>query len=399
VSNASQHPNASFGREVWLGADTLTWPEGGGNFWPYANWALGLRANGCRVVWLEKVDADIGDDELVTLRGAVEQKLERYGLGGCLALYRDGESFPGTVPLDEAGRADLLLNIAYDAHTEVLDRFPRKAMLDIDPGLTQLWATEGTCPIPEHDVYFTIGETVGRPDARFPDCGLEWEYTPPCVALDWWPVVAAPAEAPFTTVTNWANPEWFVDRGQVHNNNKRSGFQPYIELPARTDVPLELALCMDADEELALTEAEQQEVRMLEGLGWRVRHSYEVSATPWDYQRYIQSSRGEFSGAKVACRVLANAWVSDRTLCYLASGRPAVVEHTGASAFLPDRAGLFRFRDVEEAAECLQEAARDWPRHSGLARELAEQHFDARVVSARVLERALGRSPSVEALS
>ena len=380
MSNASQQQNASCRREVWLGADTLTWPEGGGNFWAYANWALGLASNGCRVVWLEKA--------------------ERYGLGGSLALYRDGESLPGTVSLDEAERADLLLNIAYDAHADILDRFPRKAMLDIDPGLTQIWATKGTCPIPDHDLYFTIGETVGKPDAKFPDAGVEWQYTPPCVAVDWWPVVRVPRDAPFTSVTNWNNPEWFVDSaGRVHNNNKRSGFVPYIDLPGRIAEPLELALCLAADDGLALAASEQEEVTRLRRLGWRVRHSYEVSATPWDYQRYIQSSRGEFSSAKMSWRFLANAWLSDRTICYLASGRPAVVEHTGASTFLPDRAGLFRFRDVDEAADCLEEAARDWSRHSRLARELAEEHFDARAVTARVLERALGRSPSVEAFS
>jgi hypothetical protein len=304
------------------------------------------------------------------------------------------------VPLEEAERADLLLNIAYDAHAGVLDRFPRKAMLDIDPGLTQIWATDGTCPIPEHDLYFTIGETVGRPEAQFPDAGLEWVYTPPCVALDWWPVAPAPSrDAPFTTVTNWNNPEWFIEpAGRVHNNNKRSGFQPYIDLPASVDEPLELALCMAADDDLALAAPEQEEVRRLEALGWHVRHAYEVSATPGDYQRYIQSSRGEFSSAKMSWQFLMNAWVSDRTLCYLASARPAVVEFTGASRFLPDRAGLFRFSDVGEAADCLREAARDWPRHSRLARELAEEHFDARAVTARVLERALGRSTSVEAI-
>jgi hypothetical protein len=379
------------GPTVWLGADTLTWPEGGGNFWPYANWALGLLSNGCRVVWLERAGDDLGDEELWKLKGAIETKLARYGLEGCLALYRDGQSLEGTVGLDQATDADLLLNVAYDAHADVLHRFDRKAMIDIDPGLTQVWATEGTCPIPEHDTYFTIGETVG--DARFPDCGLTWEYTPPCVALDWWPVTPVPAHAPFTTVTNWHNPEWFVEDGTVHNNNKRSGFQPYIELPVRVAEPLELALCLEADEHLRLAPSEQDEARALERLGWRVRHSYEVSSTPWDYQRYIQASRGEFSAAKASYRLLANAWLSDRTICYLASGRPAVVEYTGPSAFLPDRAGLLRFRDADEAAECLREAAADWARQSRLARALAEEHFDARVVTARVLARALGRSP------
>jgi hypothetical protein len=86
---------------------------------------------------------------------------------------------------------------------------------------------------------------------------------------------------------------------------------------------------------------------------------------------------------------MENAWVSDRTLCYLASGKPAVVQHTGASRFLPDAAGLFRFRDLAEAARCLEVVAADYERQAGLARALAEEHFDARKVVRTVLERAL----------
>ena len=88
---------------------------------------------------------------------------------------------------------------------------------------------------------------------------------------------------------------------------------------------------------------------------------------------------------------LANAWISDRTLCYLASGKPAVVQHTGKSRFLPDAAGLFRFRNLDEAAGALSAVESDYERHSRLARELAEE-FDARHVVARVLERALAVS-------
>jgi hypothetical protein len=86
---------------------------------------------------------------------------------------------------------------------------------------------------------------------------------------------------------------------------------------------------------------------------------------------------------------LENAWISDRTLCYLASGKPAVVQYTGPSRFLPDAAGLFRFRDLEEAARYLEMAAADYERQCGLARALAEEYFDARKVVGRVLELAL----------
>ncbi len=120
-----------------------------------------------------------------------------------------------------------------------------------------------------------------------------------------------------------------------------------------------------------------------------MRHSHDVSSTPWEYQDYIQYSLGEFSCVKPSCIRLQNAWVSDRTLCYLASGKPAVVEHTGPSRFLPDAAGLFRFRDVGEAVRCLETAAADYEGQCRLARALAEEYFDAPKVVGSVLERAL----------
>jgi hypothetical protein len=123
--------------------------------------------------------------------------------------------------------------------------------------------------------------------------------------------------------------------------------------------------------------------------GWRLRNSFEVTTTPLQYQSYIQSSLGEFSCAKPSYVGLQTAWISDRSLCYLASGKPAVVQHTGPSRFLPDDAGLFRFRDVAEAACHLEMVAGDYERQCSLARALAEEYFDARKVVRRVLERAL----------
>ena len=48
-----------------------------------------------------------------------------------------------------------------------------------------------------------------------------------------------------------------------------------------------------------------------------------------------------------------NAWISDRTLCYLASGKPVVVQNTGPSSFLPNGEGMFRFATMEEAVDAL----------------------------------------------
>ena len=84
-----------------------------------------------------------------------------------------------------------------------------------------------------------------------------------------------------------------------------------------------------------------------------------------------------------------NAWISDRTLCYLASGKPVVVQSTGPSSFLPNGEGMFRFTTLREAADALEAVNADYERHSRAARQIAEAHFDAKQVLGRVLSYAL----------
>jgi hypothetical protein len=380
---------------VWLAADTLSWPQGGGYLWTALNWALGLRAAGCEVVWLESAEPHLEPDELRSLVNSLEQRLERYGLDSVALCSRAPEPLPretteGRIEIDAVGEADLLLNMSYDAPQQILGRCRRTAMLDVDPGLAQIWISEGVQILPTHDLYFTIGETVVRPDGTLPDAGVRWLYTPPCVALEWWPVVEAAEGSPFTTVSNWeTRGDWVTYGNESYLNSKREGFLPFLDLPRHTSQPLELALCLAADEELRLDPYQEEERRALEVRGWRVVHSYTVASTPWDYQRYIQGSRGEFSCAKPSGARLQNAWISDRTLCYLASGKPAVVEHTGPSRFLPDAEGLFRFHDVQQAASYLDAVADDYDRQARLARRLADELFDAKKVAGRLLDLAL----------
>jgi hypothetical protein len=373
---------------ICLSAATLSYPQGGGHLWVYLNWALGLQGLGCQVVWLEEVEPHIPPPEAQALTVTLKSRLERYGLGTAVALFSaTGERLSpevtvGCLDLDAAAEADLFLNLNYGLPPAIVGRFRRSALIDIDPGLLQYWVSSGHFELAPHDTYFTIGETVGQPGSRVPETGLKWQYTPPCVALSWWPVCQAPADAPFTTVSHWTyGDEWVEDAEGLYENDKRSGFLPFLDLPRHSRQPLELALC--------LAEEEEEERATLLQHGWRVRHAHTVTSTPGDYQRYIQQSRGEFSCVKPSCVRLANAWISDRTLCYLASGKPAVIQHTGASRFLPDAAGLFRFRDVAEATRCLETVAADYEHQCRLARVLAEEFFNAKKVARRVLERAL----------
>lgn len=374
---------------VCLCANTLYYPEGGGHLWVYLNWALGLRALGCRVIWMELVDPGTPAQDVQRYVSSLKNNLDRYGLADRVALSSwtheplQREALAGCLDLEAAAAADLLLNVQYDLPHDQVKRFRRSAFLDIDPGLLQIWVSQGRVTLAPHDMYFTIGETVGQPGACFPDLGLTWQHAPPCVALDWWSPHAAHADAPFTTVAHWFASACAEGEGQLED--KRTGFAPFLDLPRRTAQPLELAVNLGPDDE----EQVSAERAALTERGWRLRHSYAVASTPWDYQRYIHGSRGEFSCAKPTCIRLQNAWISDRTVCYLGSGKPAVVQHTGPSRFLPDAAGLFRFRDVEGATRSLETVAADYERQCRLARALAEEYFDARTVVSRVLERVL----------
>lgn len=135
---------------------------------------------------------------------------------------------------------------------------------------------------------------------------------------------------------------------------------------------------------------EEEDRSLLEGHGWRVLDSTVAFRTPETYQRYIQRSRGELGCAKPAYVLLRNAWVSDRTVCYLATGKPAVVQYTGSSSYLPDGCGLLRFSTVDEAAAALDEVAAHYERHCRAAREIAEACFSATGVVTRLPGQALG---------
>ena len=168
----------------------------------------------------------------------------------------------------------------------------------------------------------------------------------------------------------------------MYENTKRVAFLEFADLPRLTRQPLELALFMKNPRDM-------KEWKELEERRWRVRHSGEVAASPEQYQAYIQQSRGEFSCAKPSCMRFQNAWVSDRTLCYLASGKPVVVQNTGPSMFLPNGEGMFRFTTLEQAAKAFDVINADYEHHCRAARRLAETQFDARRVMTRILSFAL----------
>jgi hypothetical protein len=369
-------------------------PEGGGHFWVYLQYVLGLRQLGCDVYWLEGFRTKGRAEKEAPALAIFQARMKQHGLAGKYILYVT----TGLEPSPEApteylnvsraeaeavfARADLLLNFHYAISPGLLAHFRRTALIDIDPGLLQFWISRGQLSVPRHHSYFTIGEGVARRSPKIPDLGLAWTAIRPVISLEHWSAVFTPDAKAFTTVSIWDSSDWIVDEDETYENTKRVAYLEFADLPRLTSQPLELALFLRTDRDM-------DELCDLQQRGWSVRHSREVGSTPENYQRYIQQSRGEFSCAKPSYIRFQTGWVSDRTVCYLASGKPAVVQDTGPVSFLPDGEGVFRFRKPAEAAAAFEAINGDYERHCRIARQIAEACFDAKHVLQNVLSKAL----------
>ena len=365
---------------VCIGANCLYGPSLGGHAWVYINWALGARSCGADIVWLEGVTPKTELPEATRLLDSLRDNLRPFGLDGSIVLapWSDTPLDPdiaGLTPsLDLAFDADVLIDLVYDLPEAVIKNFRTSALVNIDPGLLEAWMADESIRIAGHDLYFTTG-------ARRFDDRREWLPTRPCVSLDEWAVCAPGPDPAFTTITGWYGNEWTELDGHLTRNDKRSGYLPFLDVPARTTQRLELALDLAEDPE--------DDLGLLSEKGWRVVASTDVAASPDAYRRYIRSSLGEFGCCKPSYAHRRTGWISDRTVCYLASGKPAVVQDTGPNPALEGERGVRRFRTVEEAAAELDNCMENYELSCEDARATAERHFDARRVVGEVLERII----------
>ena len=294
---------------------------------------------------------------------------------------RESEGLSPPEVAEVAARADLLLNISGHLELESLSTVAgRRLYLDLDPGFTQIWHEDGTLAIPPHDVYFTIGENIGRANCPIPTNGLEWRPTRPPVVLDDWSVVPGGDHERFTTVAAWRGPYGRLEgAGRVYGL-KLDEFRKVIELPERAPQTFELALDIHP--------AEKSDLEALQTHGWRLVDPRSVAGDPDLFRSYVQGSAAEFSVAQGIYVETNSGWFSDRTTRYLASGKPALVQDTGFSETIPTDEGLLAFGTLEEAVAGAEAIAADYDRHARAAREIAVQYFDSDTVIAKLLEDA-----------
>lgn len=358
-------------------------PGQGGATWAVLQYLLGFQRLGCEVHFMEPVE-DRGSLPRESV-SYVRETMERFGLEGRWALVpHSGEEPIGLSRSglrDVARGADLLLSVSgMLADADVLEAVPVRAYLDLDPAFNQLWhAVEGVdMRFDAHTHFVSVADAIGRPECPIPDCGLEWLPTLPPVVLESWPVAHGLERHALTTVGHWRS-YGAIHHGGVHYGQKVHSLRPLLELPRHSPVPFEAALAIHPDEVDDLAALEQD--------GWTVLDPARVAATPDDYRRFVQGSWAEFGLAKLGYAVSDSGWFSDRSACYLASGRPVIAQDTGFGRRLPTGAGLFAFTSVEDVVMAIEELERDYERQRARARELAVEHLD----SDRVLESLLER--------
>jgi hypothetical protein len=184
-----------------------------------------------------------------------------------------------------------------------------------------------------------------------------------------------PAGSAFTAVANWRDYSWVEWQGAWFAQ-KAEAFKAIIDLPRRVSIPIEVCLSIsDSD----------PEVQLLRDNGWRLESPGDRVGDADSYRRYIRQSRGEFSPVRPICSLGRSGWFSDRSGCYLAAGRPVVMEDTGLGRHVPVGLGLLTYTDIDSAVRCLEAVKRDYSRHAFAAREFAREHLDSDRVLGRIL--------------
>jgi hypothetical protein len=368
----------------------------GGEAWVRLSWVRGFQRLGWRVLFVEQIDAAACVDEggapasfgRSANRAYFDGVMAQFGLIESAALVLgDGEETSGlgyAELLDAARDADLLVNISGNIHSsEILDRVKKRVYVDLDPGFTQFWHAAGNPGIrlEGHDVFFTVGENIGTDVCPIPTGDIDWRPVPPPVVLDDWPVVTAAGRS-FTTVGAWRGPFGPVEHDGRTYGLKVHEFRKMIELPRRVaEAEFEIAL------DIHPGDAKDRDALLANGWGL-VDPRAEVPG-PLEFRRYVQRSGAEFSVAQGVYVDTCSGWFSDRTVRYLASGKPALVQDTGFSRNYPVGEGLLAFDTVDQAADGARSIISRHEHHSAAARALAEERFDSDKVLGRFLEDAL----------
>ena len=362
----------------------------GGVAWDYFHYLLGLHELGHEVyyhedTWVWPFDPSVGYavDEPTYNVNFISDFFKRYAPAladkWCYVLLHDRYFGMTREAFDEVARtADIYLNVSGACFLpDNLGPNCKRVFLDTDPGYNQivmatrpLWSENVDRwieTIRAHDVHLTYAENIWADDCIVPRMDIDWRPTRCVVTLPHWDSVRktpAPRDAKFTSVMTWNYFKGPVVLDGIEYDSKVSEFEKFRKLPSQSPVKLELAVGGD-----------KYDPEKIRADGWTFVPAKAVSMTAEIYQDYIARSAGEWSIAKNVYVATRSGWFSCRTACYLAAGRPAVVQDTGWSRYLPSGSGVFAFSTMDECVSALNMASRDYVRQQAAAYDIAREYL------------------------
>jgi hypothetical protein len=367
-------------------------PWNGGAAWTRLSWTLGFARLGYDVYFVEQIDTSDCVDasgapcpvELSVNEQFFTAVTKRFGLHAALIVVDEQRVIGASwEELDDiAERADLLINISGHLTVPALKAaFAKRVFIDLDPGYTQFWHAGRLAELRlrGHHHYFTVGENIGTAGCTIETDDIEWRPIRQPVVLDEWaPAPPVPGPVRFTTIASWRGPLGNAQLGDLVYGVKAHEFRRFASLPSKSDLHHEIALEIDP--------ADGRDVDTLRDNGWVIVDAREVVPDPDSFRGYVQGSHAECSVAQGVYVDTACGWFSDRSVRYLASGKPVLVQDTGWTRNYPSGAGLLAFSTLDEAAAGARCIARDYERHSAQAVAIAREYFDSSKVLTGLLE-------------
>jgi len=367
-----------------------------GVVWQLLHHLIGLRELGFDVYYIEDHGAYVYDAIAQTLTSDSSNNLklvggilDRFGFAGRWGFLdpvtHDYLGMPKARCHELIRESDAVINLC-GASEPRDEHFASRLMiyLETDPGVFQMSLERGD-PFAmrvasAHKLFFTYAANIGKPDCIVPSGGLTWHPTRPPVLLDQWhPGIGPEVPCAFTTVGTWHNRGKDVDiGGSTYYWSKHINFVEVTDVARRADQPIELATDLSSGPEYD---------RAVAG-GFTFRPVVPMSLDIDDYREYISSSRGEFTVSKDLYVRTRSGWFSDRTVCYLAAGRPAITQFTGFEKYIPSGIGLLGFNDADSAVDAIRTVNSDYSRHAKAAREIASEYFDAGKLLGQIAKKA-----------
>ncbi len=365
-------------------------PHQGGASWAVLQYLLGFRQLGHDVYFIEPIPAESLQPAGVSLPESANATYFRqvaadFGQEQSAAIVLAGTRQTVGSSYDElhsiCRRADLLVNISgMLTDAELIGRIPVRVYLDLDPAFVQMWhAIQGiNMRFDGHTHFVTVGLEIGITDCRVPTAGRHWLTTLQPLVLSYWPMADAIVHDGLTTVGNWRG-YGSIEHVGVLYGQKAHSMRPFMALPTLTRERLMPALSIHPHE--------TKDLEALAANGWRLLDPAEVARSPAAYRSFIQGSKAEFGIAKSGYVASRCGWFSDRSVCYLVSGRPVLAQDTGFREHLPTGVGLLAFETIDDVLAGIDAINGDYENHRRAARAIAEEYFDSDIVLTRLLEK------------